>query len=85
MITNDFANSCKTEAGSGKARGEKRFEHSSRHALIKAAPVVADGKADVAARREFAVAHSKEIGHLFLLRGYADTTAALHRLRGIGA
>jgi len=27
----------------------------------------------------------KPSGQLFLLRGYANTTAALHRLRGIGA
>ena len=85
MVTNDFANSCQPEAGSRQASREKWLEHSPRHALIKAAPVVADSNADIAARRKLAVAHLQRSGQLFLLRGYADTTAALHRLRGIGA
>jgi hypothetical protein len=85
VITNNFANSCETEAGSREAGREEWLEHSSRHARIKAASGVADSNAYIVARRNITVAHLKRSGQLFLLRGYADATAAVHRLRGIGA
>src|SRR4029077_2587684 len=65
VITDDFANGCQTEAGSGKARGEKRLEQSLRNSLIEAPPIVSDGNADVPSGREVAGADLGEIGHLF--------------------
>jgi hypothetical protein len=85
MIANNLTYSRKAEAGSGDASRKERFEDSPRNTLIEAAPVVADGYAGITSGREFAVAHSTLAGQLLLPGCYANTTTAIHRLRGIGA
>ena len=85
MIANDFTDGCKAKAGSSDTSREERFEDSARNTLIEAAPVVADGDANIASGREFAVAHSTLADQLLLPCSYANTTTAFHCLRGIGA
>src|SRR5262249_49793604 len=85
MIADDFANGGQAQAGARKASGEKRLEHASGDVLAESNPTVAEGEADVAARRQLAIAHGKSIGPLLLLHGDMNLAAARHRLRRIGA
>ena len=85
MVMNDLVHSREAEPGSRKAGREERLEQSSRHAFVEPVSAVDDSQAHVAARRKPAMAHLDGSGHVLLLRGHADGSVALHRLRRVGA
>src|SRR5262249_36878343 len=85
MVTNDLVHSREAESGSPQAGRVERLEQSSCYDFVEPVPAVDNSQTHVTARHELAVTQLDEGDYVFLLRSYADISAAFHSVRRVGA